>query len=459
MKEIVPKAFIIQRTMRGRWLNILLLAMVLSLPDLSRKGNVSPTPVAAQTFSPAPSAFMPAEVLVRLRPGANPNRLHHSLGSDWRGQEILTQLDIIRLRVPTGQVSQTVYLLNRSPEVIFAEPNYILHAQVITPSDPGWPSQYGPIKIQAPQAWEITTGSISVTIAIVDTGVDLNHPDLAEKIWNNAGEIPSNGVDDDANGYLDDWRGWDFANNDNNPQDDYGHGTHVAGIAAATSNNGIGITGVAWGARLMSLKILDQSGNGTNADLALALHYAVDNGAQIINLSVGDPPPDPVMEEAVNYAYTHGAVVIAAAGNSGAAGVYYPGAYANAIAVAATDANNKVALFSSYGLEVDLAAPGSSIYSTYWISGTGSTFATLSGTSMATPHVSGVAALLASLPQFNSPDKIRAALEETTLDIGFPCRDIRAGAGLVQAWAALQFNAQAAPRECRLYYFPLLQLP
>ncbi|MBF8286061.1 MAG: Thermophilic serine proteinase precursor, partial [Anaerolineales bacterium] len=139
----------------------------------------------------------------------------------------LAALGVIILKVPDGKVLQVVADLKRSPVVEFAEPNYLVHTAVITPSDPGWANQYGPVRIQVPQAWDITTGSSSVTIAVIDSGVDLDHHDLASKIWTNPGETgggkQTNGVDDDGDGYVDDWRGWDFVNGDNNTQDDYGH--------------------------------------------------------------------------------------------------------------------------------------------------------------------------------------------------------------------------------------------
>ena len=165
------------------------------------------------------------------------------------------------------------------------------------------------------------------------------------------------------------------------------------------------------------------------------------------------------LEAAVNYAYSHGVTVVAAAGNTGTQGVLYPAAYPNAIAVAATDAYNHQAWFSSYGCEVNVAAPGVGVYSTYWTPTGGSTYYSLSGTSMATPHVAGVAALLASLPQFNTPDKIRQALEETALDLGPVCRDPYYGSGLVQAYAALQFNPGAQPAKCYYYFIPWLVKP
>jgi hypothetical protein len=332
--------------------------------------------------------------------------------------------------------------------VAYAEPNYLVSTQDIVPNDPSWNVQYGPTNIQAPQAWEVTTGAASVAIAVIDTGVDLAHPELDDKIWTNPGETgadgdgndrQTNGIDDDLNGFIDDWRGWDFVNLDNEPQDDYGHGTHVAGIAAAETDNSQGIAGVSWGARIVPVKVLGSGGFGSYADVAAGMIYAADIGAQVINLSLGGGSPSELLEDAADYAVANGSVVVAAAGNSPGLPVLYPAAYPSAIAVSSVDQANQLSSFSSYGPEVDLAAPGTLIYSTMWTNGQ-STYATLNGTSMATPHVAGVAALLAGLPQFQTPAAIRTALELTALDLGPAGADYLYGSGLVQAYAALQLN-------------------
>jgi serine protease len=227
----------------------------------------------------------------------------------------------------------------------------------------------------------------------------------------------------------------------------------VSGIAAAASNNGTGIVGISWGARIMPLKALASNGQGTESDVASAIAWAADYGANVINLSLGGSCPLPAIEVAVSYAHGLGVTVVAAAGNTGAQGVLCPAAYADAIAVAATDANNIRAAFSNYGPAVDLAAPGVGVYSTYWSSQTESTYTYLSGTSMAAPHIAGVAALLADLPQFDTPDKIRLALESTAQDLGPVCRDMYYGEGLVQAYAALQFDPETPPPPRCFYHF------
>ncbi|MBF8282297.1 MAG: Peptidase S8 protein [Anaerolineales bacterium] len=401
--------------------------------SVSAQDNGTPPPPTRRTPS-FDVPYVDDEVVVKFSPRASAKAVQHSLSAaNARTLDVaaLAPLGVKILKVP----------VNQSPAVEFAEPNYLVQIADTLPNDPGWSSQYGPINIQAPQAWDITTGSSSVVIAVIDTGVDLGHPDLAAKIWNNPGETgggkATNGLDDDGDGYVDNWRGWDFVNGDNTPQDDLGHGTHVAGIAAAASNNGVGIAGVAWGARVMALKVLNSGGGGSDSNVAAAMMWAADHGARVINLSLGGGPSS-LMEDAVNYAYVHGVTVVAAAGNAGSLGVLYPAAYDNALAVASTNASNNRSSFSNYGPEIDLAAPGSSIYSTYWNGG--STYATLSGTSMATPHVAGVAALLAGLPQFDTPDKIRIAMETTALDLGDPGWDQFYGFGLVQARNALLFD-------------------
>jgi subtilisin family serine protease len=279
--------------------------------------------------------------------------------------------------------------------------------------------QYGLHQIRALDGWGYSTGSESIIIAIVDTGIDLAHPDLADKI------IP----------------GYDFVNNDPIPQDDHGHGTHVAGIAAAVTNNGIGIAGVSWGARLLPVKVLNEQGWGYTSAIAAGIVWAADRGARVINLSLGGPAST-TLREAVNYAVGKGALVVAAAGNSGNSTPNYPGAYPAAISVAATDSTNRRASFSNFGPFVDLAAPGVSIYSTV---PTGSCdlchpsgYRALSGTSMATPMVAGVLAILAGLAPEASPAGLRAAVEQSALDLGPAGRDDEYGFGLVQLDAAIR---------------------
>ncbi len=345
------------------------------------------------------------------------------------------------------------------PRVISSGPEQTVEAleNFVAPNDAGWPLQYGPEQIQAPQAWQITAGCAVSVLAVIDSGLDFSHPDMAGRLWNNPGESgagrETNGIDDDGNGYVDDWRGWDFVSKDNQPGDDYGHGTHVAGIANAAANNGIGIAGVAgatWGVQIMALKVLDGSGIGTDSQAAEAIKYAVDNGARVINLSLGDPLPTPAIERALDYAAEHGVLIVAASGNSGIYGVYYPARYDTALAVGAVTSGNERAYFSSYGPELDLMAPGVAIYSTV----PGGNYSYRSGTSMAAPHIAAVAAMLARLPQYATASSIRDALINTALVVTPDESSDQYGYGLVQARDAIGWDPDGTVAACHLAYLP-----
>lgn len=251
--------------------------------------------------------------------------------------------------------------------------------------------------INAPESWAQGYKGAGVVVAVVDTGVDINHPDLMSQLWVNADEIAGNGIDDDHNGYVDDTSGWDFANGDNNPDDQNGHGTHVAGSIAA-DDNGFGATGVAPDAKIMPVRVLDSSGSGTAAAVAAGIRYAANNGADIINLSLGGALSS-VIQSAIQYALSRDVLVVSAAGNESASAPSYPArfsaAMANVISVGAYSSSGTLASFSnrvgsSGAVQVD--APGVGVYSTYM----DGRYGTLSGTSMATPQVAGLAALALS---------------------------------------------------------------
>ncbi|MBI4849225.1 MAG: S8 family serine peptidase [Nitrospirae bacterium] len=268
------------------------------------------------------------------------------------------------------------YLLE--PQIEYAEPNYIVHADAI-PDDVYFNNLWGldnagqtggtvDADIDAPEAWDFTTGSSSVVIAVVDTGVAYSHPDLSANIWTNTGETSCvDGIDNDGNGYIDDCRGWDFIGDDNDPADYAAHGTHVAGTIAATGNNALGITGVMWHAKIMPLRFLGVGGSGTTADAVSAILYANAKGAHVINNSWGGTGYSQALKDAID---ASPAVVVCAAGNSGTNNdttPFYPASYTSphVISVAATDHNDALAYFSNYGAStVDLAAPGVNIYST-----------------------------------------------------------------------------------------------
>lgn len=250
--------------------------------------------------------------------------------------------------------------------------------------------------INAPQAWNTQMGSEDVVVAVIDSGVDYEHPDLEDNMWTNSEEIAGNSKDDDGNGYVDDVYGYDWIDSDSDPMDDNSHGTHVAGIIGAVGDNELGVTGVSPEVSIMALRFMDADGNGTTSGVAQAITYAADNGADIINASFAGTSSSVLMEEAIEYASDKGVLFVAAAGNSGEDNdetPNYPASYDidNILAVAATDSEDELASFSNYGAtSVDMAAPGVSILSTV----PDEDYETMSGTSMATPHVVGAAAVL-----------------------------------------------------------------
>ena len=294
---------------------------------------------------------------------------------------------------------------------ITCEANSLVAAN-ITPNDTQYGALYGMTKISANLAWDISTGSTSSVVAIIDTGIDYTHPDLVDNIATNSREIPNNGVDDDANGYIDDYYGYDFVNNDSNPLDDHFHGTHCAGTVGAKGNNSRGVTGVNWTVKLMPIKVLNASGSGTLASVAAGMNYAVKRGVKIMSMSLGTPSYSSTLENAIINARNSGVLVVAAAGNSSQdTDLYpqYPSALPqdNVLAIAASNPSDALAYFSNYGATtVDLAAPGDSILSTYL----GGQYAYASGTSMATPHVAGMAALLLAVNPHLSYSSIKSIL-------------------------------------------------
>ncbi len=272
--------------------------------------------------------------------------------------------------------------------------------------------------IDAPEAWSVTTGSPGIVVAVIDTGVDYTHPDLAANIWTNPREIPGNGVDDDGNGFVDDVHGYNFARNNGDPMDDNGHGTHVAGTIAAVGDNGIGVTGVNWTSSIMALKFLDSRGSGTISNAVRAINYATmmqtryGVNVHVTNNSWGSYTSSQSLRDAIASSGNAGILFVAAAGNDGFNNdvtPLYPSGYNlnNIIAVAATDQNDLLARFSNYGTtSVDLGAPGVSIYSTR----PQGAYGYLSGTSMATPHVTGVVALAWAAAPDAAAQTIRAAV-------------------------------------------------
>jgi uncharacterized repeat protein (TIGR01451 family) len=346
-----------------------------------------------------------------------------------------------RLRVTADRVSDVQSALSHDPRVLAVEGEHRLRA-ALTPDDPYWSSQWGAAKIGAPAAWNVTTGSPNVVVAVLDSGIDVDHPDLASQLWVNPGEVADNGLDDDGNGKVDDVNGWRFnhvggmPDESNNVGDEYGHGTHVSGIVGAAGNNGLGVAGMTWGSSLMTIRVLDAGGDGWYSDVAAGVVYAVDNGARVINLSLGGTDDDVLLRDAIAYAHAQGVLVAAAAGNfpdCAYGSLLYPAPYDPAIAVAASTSGDQQASFSCHGPEVDLTAPGEAIYSTGMSGG----YYSSSGTSMATPYVSGLAALIWSWQPTMTITQVTQLMIDAAVDIESAGWDQYTGWGRIDAESAV----------------------
>ena len=488
------------------------LAITLSNPS----ADVDSSPDYIQTVyrnlteieKPGPK-YVPGELIIRFKKEATEERIV-GLRVEQDSEEVyVSPFTFARVwRVPPSKtVEEWVDFFDKLPLVEYAEPNYVRYA-LWYPNDPYYVYQwhfdddhtnnlggassnpYGGVNgggIRMEEAWSITSGSSNIVVAVIDTGVAYENyviptyekgtvkpgvknyekaPDLAgTSFWQNEDEIAGNSIDDDGNGFVDDVNGWDFVNNDAHPNDNNAHGTHVTGTIAQTTDNGLGGAGIAFNTTIMSIKVLDYDGSGYDVDVADGIYYAVDNGAKVINLSLGGDDPSTTLENAVDYAYDNGVVVVAASGNDGTESVDYPAAYDDyVIAVGATRYDETRASYSDYGSSLDLVAPGGDVdvdqnedgYAdgvlqqtfkpyvfplkadptdwAYWF---------FDGTSMAAPHVSGVAALLLAQDPTFTPDRIRDALESTAEDLGDSGRDDTYGWGLIDAQEALQSVAPA----------------
>ncbi|NJM72548.1 MAG: S8 family serine peptidase [Scytonema sp. RU_4_4] len=278
-------------------------------------------------------------------------------------------------------------------------------------------NNWGADLVKAPEVWAKGYTGQGVVVAVVDTGVDYNHDDLKDNIWTNSKEIADNGIDDNGDGYIDDVYGWNFADNNNNTLDnsDSGHGTHVAGTIAGVKND-FGVTGIAYDAKIMPVKVLDESGSGSYNSIVNGIYYAVDHGANVINLSLGGDSPDSTLEKAIEYASSKGVVVVMASGNDGGFQPGYPAGYADkwGIAVGAIDANNNMADFSNKaGINslTYVTAPGVDVYSTV----PDNKYTSYNGTSMAAPHVAGVVALMLSANDSLTDAQVRQIVAETAV--------------------------------------------
>ncbi len=366
-----------------------------------------------------------------------------------------TAADVSVVRV--SDVATAIDLFQADPRVEYVEPNYRRFIET-TPNDTYYTSgalfyleQASDADIDATKAWDYSTGSRTVVVAVLDTGVDTDHVDLADNIWVNPGEVAGNGVDDDNNGYIDDLSGWDFTDNDNDPSPQPTsssfnttvvlHGTHVSGIIGAVGDNVEGVTGVNWEVSIMPLKIFNDDGDSSVAALSDAIAYAIANGADILNMSFGGYDNSKTEQAAIAEAVAAGQLVVAAAGNDSIdlhVLPSYPVCYDNVLGVGATDSSDAMASFSNYGTNcVDIGAPGQSILSTYYTADPANGFTAdygfLSGTSMSTPVVSGVAALLLSVDNTLDIADLATTIIDTADDVQIP----EFSAGRVNAGAAI----------------------
>ncbi|MFC1747187.1 S8 family serine peptidase [Pseudomonadota bacterium] len=421
--------------------------------------------------SPPPGQANRARILDRIKGKSKAKKVKPVFsGGSKASNKSKAIASIYTLTLQDGQnVSAAINAIKNDTDVEYAEPDYMFQRQLI-PSDPFYPASTSwgqayddqwPLKqINMEPAWDIAkTSDHKVTVAVIDTGVDFTHPDLQGNMWRNSAEIPDNQIDDDGNGYIDDFYGYDFFDHTPSPMDDNGHGTHVAGTIGAVTDNAIGMAGVALNVRVMPLKGLNAMGYGPNSALSEAIVYAVDNGAQVINMSFGSfGSTSRTMTEAVRYAHAQGAVLIAAAGNAGApVELSHPANIQEVISVGATTYEDTPSFYSNYGDILDVVAPGGgssdfSFDSLSWNNilslrsslvnfddlDVGEGYVRFMGTSMAAPHVSGLAAMLLSVNSDMSNEEVRQQIRLSAKDLGEVGQDPNYGYGRVDAYEALK---------------------
>lgn len=424
--------------MRCRWtLAALLLVLFLTAAPSARPARAG---AGARLFT------APGEVLVAYRIGAtarDAGRVEQGVGAV--AARFVGRTGVRRLRL-AGSVSteDALRALGADPAVAHAQPNYLYYPAAV-PNDP-WcagGSQWGlhnygqeggtpGADVHAPQAWDLTTGSANVAVAVIDSGIDYTHPDLAPNIWTNAGEIPGNRIDDDGNGYVDDVHGWNAVDNNGDPMDHMGHGTHCAGTIGALGNNGMGVAGINWSVRIIATRFIGGSGFGSTADAIECLDYIhtlKDRGVNVIatNNSWSGGGDDPLLNAAIEASNARGILFITASGNGSASGAavdtetlpIYPGclSHPNIINVTATDRKDRKAAWANYGRTgVHLGAPGVEVWSTVL----GGSYDSDTGTSMAAPHVTGAAALLAAY----DPSLTHLQIKDRLLRTGDPLPDL-----------------------------------
>ncbi len=396
---------------------VLLTSATIALATTVGCGTSPTAPFAGARTGAMNAQAAPGELVVRFRNVQNRQALLQGLGLRTIGK--VNRLDAIVVK--GGDTQAALAKLKASKDVLYAEPNYIAKAIGTASAAPalGFRAKgedellgklWGMAKIQAPAAWAVTTGSRDVKVAVVDTGIDYNHPDLAGRVE----------------------KGFDFINNDEDAMDDQMHGTHCAGSVAAGIGNG-GVVGVAPGVSLLAVKVLSAEGSGDYAGVANGITYAADHGAQVISMSLGGGSTAQVLEDAVAYAQSKGVLVVAAMGNNNSERPSYPAACAGVMAVGSTTVQEKRSGFSNFGKHISVGAPGSDILSTLM----GGGYTSISGTSMATPHVAGLAALVKSAFPAATAAELRTRIEKGADDLGAAGFDKEFGHGRINALKAV----------------------
>lgn len=360
------------------------------LPLLGPRLRVLPLSLLALTICLGTSASRANGdgLLVKAGPGASAraaiNAVSPAAGAT---AQPIPRLGVLRVAVPDARASALLAALRDDPRVAFAERDAVVRAAAL-PNDYWWPSEWAPPKVNAPSAWDLTTGSEGTVIAVLDSGLDPSQPDLQGAAV----------------------AGRDVVNSDSDPRDDYGHGTQVAGVAAARSDNGIGVTSYCWRCSVMPVKVLGANGTGSVSDVATGIVWATDHGARVINLSLGSTTSSTTLAEAAQYAHDRGAVLVAAAGNSSSSAPDYPAALPTVIGVAGSDSADQLTATSNFGSWVDVAAPGCN-----FTTGLSSWYGTFCGTSSAAPAVAGVAGLALSLAPGATNKQVEEAIESTAV--------------------------------------------
>lgn len=398
---------------------------------------------SAHAAGSASSDAIAGEAIIGFDDDATVEQRKAAVNAVGKMTQAIPEIDSALIDLDSGVSARDAEVLQKLPGVAYVEPNYRIQATGVT-ADPMLLDGllWGLADMRATTAWNVSTGAGRV-VAVIDTGIEQSHPDLNGSLWQNPAD-PANGVDDDGNGIVDDTTGADFLRGDGTPNDENGHGSHVSGTVAAVGNNRQGIVGVAYDAKVMALKVLDQDGSGSMIDAVNAINYAIQRNADVINMSWSGPYKSDALYDAIAQAGERGVIVAAAAGNVPVnidSQTAYPASYnlPNLITVAATNSERRIADFSSYGNSVDIAAPGEDIAST--VSGG---YQQWNGTSMATPHVSGAVAVLKAARPDASVAEITDALYSTTAPIVSP-QSAPISRGRIDLGAATNKLAAAAP--------------